>query len=250
MFKRTVCLAMALICIASLTCLFASAQSVTIGSGEAADSVELGVGDPLPVNTLIGSKYILGWSDNGTPYSGKYYEGAKLSADFVETGMLTVKYQFTADADKGSDKVDLRFVSSVDRTDRYSKVGWLFSLSDTNPTVGAANVSQRESSKVYTGTFANGVFNSAKDVYAGSKYADCANYLFVFDICDIPASQYASTIYARPYVKLNDGTVIYGKTASVTPSGVLPDAPSSSSSTGDIKIDPGKDDSHWSDWIV
>ena len=157
------------------------------------------------------TKFILGWKNpDGTAYEGTtYVEG--LVADYVETLMMTVKYQL------GTSGNAIRYIASVDQTDRYAKVGWAFSLTNANPEIGGANVVVRDSSLVYNSLLANGVEKSAADIYGGADYAQ---YLYVFEITDIPEAAADSIIYVRPYVEMNDGTIVYGEVSTQSLAGL------------------------------
>ena len=187
----------------------------TFANLEVQQSIKVPVGDieieivpdeklPEKVKPEGTTKFILGWKNpDGSAYTGTtYFEG--LVADYVETLMMTVKYQLGTSGDA------IRYIASVDQTERYNSVGWLFSLTNTNPEKGAADVSERNSSKVYLGIMANGVVKDAADIYGDVDYSE---YLYVFEITDIPAEAADTVIYVRPYVEMNDGTIVYGEVA-------------------------------------
>ena len=133
--------------------------------------------------------------------------------------MMTVKYQLTKGATADSDKLNCRFIASVDGVSRYNSVGWLFSL--TNPDMFKEDVGQgvadRESTKVYERVIANGNALTPNDVYG----KDYAKYFYAFEIKNIPQSQYSKPIYVRAYVTMEDGTVVYGDTKTVVLSNIL-----------------------------
>ena len=185
----------------------------TFNALEVEETIKVPVGDieieiapdeklPEKVKPEGTTKFILGWKNpDGTAYTGDtYVEG--LVADYVETLMMTVKYQIGTSGDA------IRYIASVDQTDRYTKVGWAFSLVNANPEIGAENVVVRDSSLVYQGLLADGAVKTAADIYGGADYAQ---YLYVFEITDIPEAAADSTIYVRPYVEMNDGTIVYGE---------------------------------------
>ena len=186
---------------------------VTVGDAGLADFIELEEGDKLPVNTLIGTKYVTGWHDRyGAPLT-KYSSSVRPFADYVESGMLGVRMQFKK---IGNGKVTMRVLSSIDGLDAYSKVGWLMSLTDSDPTVGEKGVQSCESRQVYGGIFANGVKMTPAQVFKSSKYVGWAKYLYSYEIRGIPKAAATSPIYVRPYAVLEDGTVIYGTVKAVT----------------------------------
>lgn len=197
-----------------------SVLDVTVAVGtDTAESFKLVEGDELPRNERIGTKFILSWKNGDETYEGKVASGLDLSADYVETQMMTVKYQLTKGATADSDKLNCRFIASVDGVSRYNSVGWLFSL--TNPDMLKEDVGQgvadRESTKVYERVIANGNALTPNDVYG----KDYAKYFYAFEIKNIPQSQYSKPIYVRAYVTMEDGTVVYGDTKTVVLSDIL-----------------------------
>ena len=175
--------------------------------------IELAPDGKLPEKGMLEdtTKYILGWKNpDGSAYTGTtYVEG--LVADYVETLMMTVKYQLGLEGDS------IRYIASVDETERYSRVGWAFSLVNTNPEIGAQNVVVRESNYVYNSILANGVEKTTADVYGDVDYS---NYFYVFELTDIPEANADDVIYVRPYVELNDGTIVYGEVSAQSLNGV------------------------------
>ena len=166
--------------------------------------------DELPVNTFIDTKFILGWKNpDGTKYQESTYVSG-IMAEFVETKMMTVKYQL------GMKENSIRYIASVDETERYSSVGWLFSLSNENPQIGDNDASARQSRKVYRNLFASGQNYSAKDIY-GANYS---NFLYLFELTGIPEDKQDTPIYVRPYVEMLDGTIVYGETACQSLNGI------------------------------
>lgn len=191
---------------------------VTVAVGtDTAESFKLVEGDELPIKERIGTKFILSWKNGDETYEGKAQSG--LTADYVETQMMTVKYQVTKGATADSEKLNCRFIASVDGVSRYNSVGWLFSLTKTDlfkEDVGQG-VADRESTKVYERIIANGDARTPNDVYG----KDYAQYFYAFEIKNIPQSQYSTPIYVRAYVTMADGTVVYGDTKTVVLSDIL-----------------------------
>ena len=115
--------------------------------------------------------------------------------------MMAVKYQL------GRAGNAIRYIASVDETERYLTVGWLFSIKNANPEIGGENVVEKSSSIVYSSVLANGVEKTPADIYGDVDYS---KYLYVFEITDIPEASADATIYVRPYVEMTDGTIVYG----------------------------------------
>ena len=167
--------------------------------------------EELPIDERIDTKYILGWKNpDGSKYEGTTFIPG-LVAEFVETKMMEVKYQL------GTSGNASRYIASVDQTERYAKVGWAFSLTNANPEIGGQNVVVRKSSLVYKGLLADGVEKTVAEIYGGVDYAQ---YLYVFEITDIPEAAADSTIYVRPYVEMEDGTIVYGDVSAQSLNGV------------------------------
>ena len=66
---------------------------------------------------------------------------------------------------------------------------------------------------VYSGIIANGVEKTPADIYGDVDYA---KYLYVFEITDIEAECADTVIYVRPYVEMEDGTIVYGDVSTRT----------------------------------
>ena len=162
---------------------------------------ELAPDEELPVNERVDTKYVLGWMNpDGTQYQGTtYVEG--LIAQFVETKMMTVKYQLGKNSDA------IRYIASVDSIERYGAVGWLFSIKDSTPELNELDVVEKRSITVYTSLLANGVEKTTSDVYGDVDYS---KYFYVFEITDIPEADADTVIYVRPYVEMEDGRIVYG----------------------------------------
>ena len=169
--------------------------------------IEVAPDEELLVNDRIETKFILGWlNPDGTTYEGTTYIPG-LVAQFVETKMMTVKYQLGRTGDA------IRYIASVDETERYLTVGWLFSIKNANPEKGAYGVTEKSSYKVYSSLLANGVEKTTADVYGDVDYS---KYFYVFEITDIPEASADTVIYVRPYVEMNDGRIVYGDVSEKT----------------------------------
>ncbi|MBR5452427.1 MAG: hypothetical protein IKV36_05505, partial [Clostridia bacterium] len=178
------------------------ANKVVIGDVE----IDILPDEKLPVNKRVDTKYVLGWKNpDGSTYVGDTYVPG-LVAEFVETKMMTVKYQL------GRNENSIRYIASVDETERYAKVGWCFSLTNDNPEIGGIGVVEKNSVKVYSKLLAEGVELTTDDVY-GEEYS---KYFYVFEITDIPAAKADTPIYVKPYVEMNDGTIVYGDVSNLT----------------------------------
>ncbi|MBR5451994.1 MAG: leucine-rich repeat protein [Clostridia bacterium] len=173
--------------------------------------IDIMPGDELPLDERIDTKYILGWKNpDGSKYEGTTYaEG--LVAEFVETKMMAVKYQL------GRDGNSIRYIASIDETERYNSVGWVFSITNENPEIGGANVTDKNAKKVYNGIIASGQVIDAVAIYGEADYS---KYLYVFEITDIPEAEADTPIYVRPYIEMNDGRIVYGDVSAQTLNGL------------------------------
>ena len=154
-----------------------------------------------------------------------------------ELPMLNIKYQLLTNTTSTSESTNVRLIASVDELQKYSAVGWVFSLTDSTPTKEEVNTSFRESSTVYNAVLENEVKKTAANIYNNASYA---KYLFVYEITNIPNASFDDDIYVRSYVVLNDGTVQYGAVSTVNIKELL----RNSSSTVSIKYN--SDNSGWS----
>ena len=129
-------------------------------------------------------------------------------AEFLDITMLDVKVQDNyAQAEAGATQYDMRFIASVNHLN-YKKVGFVFSLANEEPEIGVAKCVTRTLSTVYTNINVGTEKYHVHDIYDGYS-----NYLFAFGINKVPANQ---VIYARAYVELPDGRIIYGNVRTVT----------------------------------
>ena len=139
--------------------------------------------------------------------------GIGLTANAAEDNrMLNVKYQFPTTLTDSSSSTAVRFFAAVDELDKYSKVGWCFSSTNSNPTKGGNYCEHRESTKVYTSLIANNKTKTVKEIYSGASWA---NYIFFFELSGIPNEEFNTNLYVRSYVILKDGSVEYGKVSTI-----------------------------------
>lgn len=129
-------------------------------------------------------------------------------AEFLDISMLDVKLQDNyAKAEEGATTFDIRFIASVNHTN-YKKVGFVFSLSNEEPEIDGEKCVTRPLTSVYTNMNVGTEKYNVHEIYDGYS-----NYLFAFGINKVPANQ---VIYARAYVELPDGRIIYGNVRTVT----------------------------------
>ena len=112
--------------------------------------------------------------------------------------MLNTKYQM----ENNNEKYNIRFVSSMDNYENYQEAGFVFSIANDNPILDGTGCVTKPTEKLYTSIMADG---EAVDVQ--TAYGEQSNHMYAFEIKNVPAG---TTIYTRAYIKLTDGTIIYG----------------------------------------
>lgn len=160
--------------------------------------------------------------------------------------MLNIKFQLKSGTTAQSTSTAARFIASVNKLEDYSKVGWVFSLTDETPTKEEGCVC-RENNVVYTSIIADGNRLYPRDIYGNNGYS---NYLFVFEMTEIPQSKFSGNIYVRAYVVLEGGEIIYGAPTALNITNELNEQSGGSSgsettSSDNIKLESS--DSGWDD---
>ena len=116
-------------------------------------------------------------------------------------------------ANSSETSTDIRFVTAIDKAEsaEYVKAGFLISLGNRTPRVGGAKVITTETREVYTSLRA-----AEEDVAApnGAYWLACA-------VRGIPAAEYDTVIWIRPYAVDADGNVVYGASFAVCVADVL-----------------------------
>ncbi len=140
---------------------------------------------------------------NGTTGYNPYFSSIKIWED--TTAPVIDGVQLLAGTTSASTSTAARIVGEIDSLN-YSEVGYAISLSNTNPTLGGANVTPYSTKKVYTSIGATDPILPENTGW----------YLMALEISAIPNANFATKIYVRPYGVKTDGTVIYGNTVSFT----------------------------------
>ena len=116
-------------------------------------------------------------------------------------------------ANSNETSTDIRFVTAIDKVEsaEYVKAGFLISLGNRTPRMGGAKVITTETREVYTSLRA-----AEEDVAApdGAYWLACA-------VRGIPAAEYDTVIWIRPYAVDADGNVVYGASFAVCVADVL-----------------------------
>lgn len=193
---------------------FAFAQkqnTVTIGTdGTGSGALAIGVaeGSALPTGAYVGDKYyVTGWTCEGEAVTTVSDVNKTYVPEYIDLDMLNVKAQKKQSATAG--KYDIRFIASVNNLN-YQKAGMVFSVKDKNPTIGASMCVTKEVNTVYEMLFANSDKLTTAEIYKNNY----STYLFAHAWTDVPEN---ATIYARAYVKMMDGTIVYGPARAVSP---------------------------------
>lgn len=188
----------------------ATAVIGTSGVGNGTLSIGVANGTELPTKQYVDDKYyVIGWTYNGTAvttvdnvaYIDQYIP------EYIDLDMLQVKKQMKANKDNPS-AIDIRFISSVNTLD-YEKAGLVFSVYNEHPTVGGSKCVNKEISKVYHSLYAEGDKQTAENIY-GNQYS---KYLFAYEYLGFDEGE---KVYVCAYVKLKDGTIVYGNARTVT----------------------------------
>lgn len=178
-----------------------TAQLVVGGGDTKVNEIQYGIanGEVLPTG-YVEDKYIISWTLDGTVvtnYDASVTDITKYVADFIDTDMLDVAWQQST---KEANSTVYRFIGSVNDTDKYSAVGFEFSLD------GTTWYDLGKTTTVYEKIKENNSSKSAADIY-GNEYSE---YLFVQPL---DFGSYTE-VYVRSYVILADGeTVVYGETS-------------------------------------
>lgn len=183
-------------------------------------SVRVDEGDALPTGLYVDDKYIISWTDaEGRTLT--QYTGGELTdyvADYVDTSMLQVGTQDNRETRTEQSLLNVRFIGSVDDLDKYKTVGFVVSLSNTEPVVGGSKcVQYGEIKNVYESIYADGVKTGVKNIY--SQISPNSTHMFTHKINSIPidsATNMSTMLHVRAYVELLDGTIVYGNTSHVS----------------------------------
>ena len=97
-----------------------------------------------------------------------------------------------------------RLGASVDIPANYTEAGFIFSRTNENPALDAPDCQIFNVSKYYSGIKADDKTYMASTVYAG-KAPSSRFFVQAFRVKNTSGS-----LYVRAYVKLSDGTIIYG----------------------------------------
>ena len=189
---------------------------VMSGEGIETETIKINVGDTLPVDYAIGSKYIYGWTD-GENSVKTYKDSSKTyTPQFIDLNMLDVNYKVS---ETGDNTANVLFMSTVDSNwSDYSKAGFVYSESQAMPTVGSNNCISIETTKVYEdGLLAGSNLLNCTD----AGYTAYSKYMFNFALKDIALSGRENDINVRSYVVLEDGRVIYGDVLTINADDVL-----------------------------
>lgn len=163
----------------------------------------------------VDDKFIINWTLNGEEVDVFDESQNGYTPNFADPEMLDVCYQTNeAIAQAGTDKYNIRFISSLNAYEDYEEAGFLF-MSDTKYTkdavieINADNTAKVSTKKLYTSLLASGNTVSAVDYYGN----DYQQYFFTFEMTGIPAEK---ALYVRAYVKLNSGEILYGDVKCIT----------------------------------
>ena len=157
---------------------------------------------PVKTGYLFGGWYL----DEGTTVitetdASSISDNATVYAKFVPAYVLSVKSQnyagTVASASGTANKTTTRVVSTVDESLLYKEVGFELLVNGKNVT--------KASTKVWEKLDVGGTDYGAETVFGTTS-----EYFFVLNIKNIPETNWADQIYARPYWITEDGTIVKG----------------------------------------
>ncbi len=117
------------------------------------------------------------------------------SADPVPAEIDDLGYQTLSGADLDDGSTSLRFLFTVGSLN-YNSVGFVFSKTNANPTVGGSGCHLYETTSVHSAVWANGVKRSAPD----------GRYWVAVKMTGIPNADFSTPIYVRAFVRDGSGT--------------------------------------------
>ena len=119
--------------------------------------------------------------------------------DFEDFG-----FQVRTNATQNSSSTGLRFVYTIGAL-YYDKVGFVFSTSNQNPTVGGTGCASYRASTVYPSITTDGVAYPARS----------GRYWVAVELTGIPHAKFDKRIYVRPYLQY-EGEYYYGDVKDIT----------------------------------
>ena len=108
--------------------------------------------------------------------------------------MKDFSYQTVTGDSLSSDDTDLRFLFTVGSLG-YTRVGFVLSKTNSNPTVGGGGCTTYETTKVYSAVRANGQLIAAS----------AGRYWVAVKVENIPNASFSTPIYVRPFVEDGEG---------------------------------------------
>ncbi len=180
-----------------------ASASLTVGDGTTVStvSISIAVGETLPTGWNE-DKYIIDWTYNGekvTTYAADT-DVSKYVPNFIDKKMLVVKTQTKAGE---NNTVTARFIGSLDNYQDadYDYVGFVLSTTTADP-LQATNHLDKDIHVVWDAIYASGELKTAASIYDSYSH-----YLFALDVDGLTAGK---TVYARAYIKLTNGEIVYG----------------------------------------
>lgn len=127
----------------------------------------------------------------------------KLYADWGVTNTSPVFAQLQKGTSQQADSSSIRFVAAINSLD-FSKVGFVISRTDKNPTVGNAQCLDASTTTVYSSVYANG-----KSVPASALHG---KYIYAVTVNNIGNANFDHGIYVRAYTLDKQGNYVYSAT--------------------------------------
>lgn len=134
-------------------------------------------------------------------------EDGNAYAKFIDESVLGIRAQITNGTTAGSEKTNMRFITSVDSLN-YQKVGFEITIGNKTTVM--------ESNKVYKELYAaNGgdvILNNPSSTFKNKE----SEYFMTCRVNNIPKAHFGTSIKATPYWITKDGTVVKGTGVSKT----------------------------------
>lgn len=132
----------------------------------------------------------------------------KAYAKFVDADVLTVKAQITEGTTQGSDKADIRFVTTVDSL-QYRNVGFQITIEGREPKLVEAR-------SIYERLYAVGNNSKVDDLVPSAKFSTESKYFCTYTYRKVPNSHFNTKFTVTPYWTTHDGTRVCGATVDKT----------------------------------
>ena len=127
-------------------------------------------------------------------------------ARFVDAAVMDVKAQIAAGTTAGSEKTDIRFVSTVDCLE-YREVGFVFNIEGRGEQT-------KSTTKVYEKLYA--VNGEQVDSILPTEFSADSAFFYAYSYYEVPNANFETVFNVQSYWITLDGTTVYGETVQKT----------------------------------